>query len=200
MVATQWQWIGNLITAVATIGGVLIGQLFTRRLENKRQRREDSIRWLQDQRQAYADFQAAATRTHETVGYFRVYELGDPHHATIEDQWKELARAHELLYLIATPEVLDKADDVRRALKDYWLDSHEKMDGVAYPSPDAGDPSTDQGGVQYLVLEAVSNFRKTARRSLGVDQPEGKKGQGQHTPDSGRDGCHPPERPRELQR
>jgi hypothetical protein len=171
VMASQWQWVGNLITAVATIAGVLVGQVFTRRTELAKARKEDATRWLQDRRQVYAAFLAAATEMRFVADYFEMYDLGDPHHPKIDQRRKELGSAHELIYLIAPAEVVKQADRVRAALHDLWSDSHDKMGALAVGAPGEvrTGGTTDQVPLVESILEASIAFRNAARRDLGAE-------------------------------
>lgn len=167
----QWQWIGNLITAVATISGVLIAQAYTRRTEKTKADREDATRWLQERRKAYADFLGAALARREVISYHYLYELGGPHHPLVDQRLKDLAMNHEGLYLIAPTDVTKHADQVREALRKLFDDSRRKFD-ASDPLPprfalrDQGD---NQASLDKAVLKSVIEFRKAARLDLGIE-------------------------------
>ncbi|MEV0088608.1 hypothetical protein [Saccharopolyspora sp. NPDC050642] len=167
----QWQWIGNLITAVATISGVFIGQVLTRRTERTKARREDATRWLQERRQAYADFLGAALARREVISYPAMYELGHPHHPSIDQRLKDLAMNHEVIYLIAPSDVIQRADQVRSALAALYDDSHRRIDmrGELPPELVTTGRNDSQVPMDMAVLEAVIEFRKAARRDLGIE-------------------------------
>ncbi|QUG99809.1 hypothetical protein HUO13_02435 [Saccharopolyspora erythraea] len=167
----QLQWIGNLITAVATISGVLIGQALARRTERTKARREDATRWLQDRREAYAEFLAAVWPMRGVSTYAGICELGDPHHPTIDQRRLDVATKHELIYLIAPADVIKQADRVRGALFELFEDSHSKFDAVGVIDP--GTVTTGGHDNQWPLIEAVFEaaiaFREAARRDLGIE-------------------------------
>lgn len=166
----QWQWIGNLITAMATISGVLITQAYTRRTERIKARREDATRWLQERQKAYADFLEAALARREVISYSAMYDLVDAHHPTIEQRLRDLAMHHEVLYLIAPEHVIEHADQVRAALGALYHDSHDRMDtrGDLPPELVTTGGNDSQVPLDMAVIEAVIEFRKVARRDLGI--------------------------------
>jgi hypothetical protein len=55
-VGGPWSWVGNLITALATIAGVLVTQLFSRKNEERKAAREEHERWLERKQSAYSNF------------------------------------------------------------------------------------------------------------------------------------------------
>ncbi|WP_145745589.1 hypothetical protein [Saccharopolyspora dendranthemae] len=168
----QLQWIGNLITAVATLSGVLIAQFFARRTEKTKALREDATRWMQDRREAYTDFLAAVWQMREFSVKMDTHDSGEPERPTVEERRKDLARAHELLYIIAPPDVLERADELREALATF----HTRCFDLILAFKHAEDKSAAEFAYSdhkyaydLAVLEAAAAFREAVRLDLGVD-------------------------------
>ena len=168
----QLQWIGNLITAVATISGVLIGQFFNRKIENTKSLREDATRWMQDRREAYTAFLAAVWQMREAFANMDKPDSRKAEGPSIDERRKDLARAHELLYIIAPPDVLKHADELRGALATFQtmcFDLLLALDLAEDKSAAEIAYSDHKYTYDLAVLEAAAAFREAVRRDLGVD-------------------------------
>lgn len=80
-------WVGNLVTAFATIGGVLISQYVTVRIERDKRKREDATRWLGRKLTAYADLMSAV----QGISRYAA-EIDDLEGAPVEKDCKDHAR------------------------------------------------------------------------------------------------------------
>lgn len=80
-------WVGNLVTAFATMGGVLISQYVTIRIERDKRFREDTTRWLDRKLTAYAELMSAVQGLSRFAS-----EIKDVERSPTEQDCKDFAR------------------------------------------------------------------------------------------------------------
>lgn len=116
----MWPWIGNLITALATISGVLLAQLVTIRIEKTKWRREEESRWLNKKQDAYADYMSAVLDMNTLTGKIQRNDEV-PTEKECRDHEERINKRAQLVALLS-PEMIDLADELKMAtFHDQWL-------------------------------------------------------------------------------
>lgn len=166
-------WVGNLVTAFATMGGVLISQYVTVRIERDKRFREDTTRWLDRKLTAYAELMSAVQGLSRFAS-----EIKDVERSPTEQDCKDLARVvtdkGELAVLLS-PEmervIADLVSSSLGLLTMALVGRHDLSGHIREFLPSSEELRGMSARAHQEWCWRYDDFVDAARRDLGVARP-----------------------------